>query len=104
MTKLHCRCIDTVLWCILIPLGFVAATALLWGADRARATDGSLPETPAAIMAQKRSEVDRQVLGVATQVFEPSLEMKENVDFLLTPALLLQEAMSEDILLTYPSE
>ena len=40
-------------------------------------------------------------LGVA---FEASLEMKENVDFLLTPALLMQEALSEDIVITYPSE
>jgi hypothetical protein len=38
------------------------------------------------------------------QTFEPSLEMKENVDFLLTPALLVQQVMSEDIVGTYPSE
>ena len=40
----------------------------------------------------------------ATTGFRPSLEMKENVDFLLTPALLMQEALSEDIITTYPSE
>lgn len=39
-----------------------------------------------------------------TAGFEPSLEMKENVDFLLTPALLVQEALSEDVIVTYPSE
>jgi hypothetical protein len=32
------------------------------------------------------------------------LEMKEHVDFLLTPALLVQEAISEDIIITYPTE
>jgi len=36
--------------------------------------------------------------------FQPSLEMKENVDFLLTPALLVQEAICDDIVLTYPTE
>jgi len=36
--------------------------------------------------------------------YELSLECKENVDFLLTPALLMQEAISDDIILTYPSE
>jgi hypothetical protein len=40
----------------------------------------------------------------ATTGFAPSLEMKENMDFLLTPALLVQEAMSEDVVATYPSE
>lgn len=36
--------------------------------------------------------------------FTPSLEMKENVDFLLTPALLVQEIISDDLMVTYPSE
>ena len=36
--------------------------------------------------------------------FKPSLAMKENADFLLTPALLVQEAISDDIIITYPTE
>ncbi len=36
--------------------------------------------------------------------FQTSLEMKENVDFLLTPALLVQEAICEDVVITYPTE
>ncbi len=36
--------------------------------------------------------------------FETSLKMKENVDFLLTPALLVQEVISDDVVITYPSE
>ena len=36
--------------------------------------------------------------------YRPSLQMKENVDFLLTPALLIQEAISPNVVLTYPSE
>lgn len=36
--------------------------------------------------------------------FKSSLQMKENVDFLLTPAMIVQEAISEDIVVTYPTE
>ena len=33
-----------------------------------------------------------------------SREVKENEDFLLTPALLVQEALAEDVVPTYPRE
>lgn len=33
-----------------------------------------------------------------------SLAVREQVDFLLTPALLVQEAVCEDVVLTYPEE
>jgi hypothetical protein len=36
--------------------------------------------------------------------FDTSLEMRENVDFLLAPALLVQNAISRDVVITYPSE
>jgi hypothetical protein len=36
--------------------------------------------------------------------FESSLEMRENADFLLAPALLVQNAISRDVVITYPSE
>jgi hypothetical protein len=62
-------------------------------ADRSKSVlDGATPATRTGILRE------------AMQVFEPSLEMKENVDFLLTPALLVQEAISEEIVVTYPSE
>jgi hypothetical protein len=54
--------------------------------------------------ARRMAGIERQILNSATQGFQPSLEMKENVDFLLTPALLMQEAMSQDIVITYPTE
>ncbi len=46
----------------------------------------------------------RSASKTATGGFAPSLEMKENTDFLLTPALLVQEAMSQDVIASYPSE
>ena len=36
--------------------------------------------------------------------FAPSLQSKEFADFLLTPALLMQEVICEDSIITYPSE
>ena len=42
--------------------------------------------------------------GMATSASAPSLEMRENVDFLLTPALLVQQAISDDVIITYPEE
>jgi hypothetical protein len=42
--------------------------------------------------------------GMLSGLPSPSLEMKENVDFFLTPALLVQECISEDVIITYPGE
>ena len=36
--------------------------------------------------------------------FRSSLDMKEQFDSLLTPAFLVQEALCEDTVLTYPTE
>lgn len=53
----------------------------------------------------QREVEDIQLLsGQMTYPFEPSLEMKENVDFLLTPAILVQEALSGHVVLTYPTD
>jgi hypothetical protein len=53
----------------------------------------------------QREVDDRRLLSTHLSItFEASLEMRENVDFLLTPVLLVQEALSEDIVITYPSE
>ncbi len=46
----------------------------------------------------------RQSSALGGSLFLPSLEMKENVDFLLTPALIVQECLMPDVLPTYPSE
>jgi hypothetical protein len=53
---------------------------------------------------QARDAALRSATRSVTGGFRPSLEMKENVDFLLTPALLMQEALSDEIITTYPSE
>jgi hypothetical protein len=53
---------------------------------------------------QRREELKKKISSGAAGNFQRSLEMKENVDFLLTPALLVQEVISKDIVITYPSE
>jgi hypothetical protein len=42
--------------------------------------------------------------GSYSGLVEPSFEMRENVDFILTPALLVQECISEGQIITYPEE
>lgn len=59
---------------------------------------------PADLKARAEAAALQAAVKTATMGFRPSLEMKENVDFLLTPALLVQEAMSDDLIITYPSE
>jgi len=51
-----------------------------------------------------RQTISREVSRKMTQNFRVSLEMRENVDFLLTPALLVQEAISHGVVVTYPAE
>ncbi len=54
--------------------------------------------------AHKRRIAGRIASDYGLGPFQLSLEMKENADFLLTPALIVQEAISDDIVLTYPTE
>lgn len=51
-----------------------------------------------------REEVRRQVSRRVSPNFQMSLEMRENVDFLLTPAILVQEGISDGVVITYPQE
>jgi hypothetical protein len=62
------------------------------------------PNQIAKAYMQKMAELDRQITTAATQAITPSLTKKETVDFMLTPALLMQEVMSENIVITYPTE
>jgi len=51
-----------------------------------------------------KEEIRKNMTKSASGNFRLSLEMKENVDFVLTPALLVQELISEEVVITYPSE
>jgi len=54
---------------------------------------------------QSLPEIARTVAGRRLSVnFSPSLNAREAADFLLTPAILTQEAISDSVVPTYPSE
>jgi len=90
-------------WLMVLLTGLVVVCASsIWPAGTARRAIERKDD--ADVEAQLRVAAFRSASKAATTGFEVSLEMKENVDFLLTPALLVQEAMSEDVIVTYPSE
>ncbi|MFX0209019.1 MAG: hypothetical protein ACFFDT_23750 [Candidatus Hodarchaeota archaeon] len=60
--------------------------------------------TTARVMNQRKAEHKKILSRFPIGNFQISLEMKENVDFLLTPAILMQDAISDDIVITYPTE
>lgn len=62
------------------------------------------PRADVAEMGQLPSAARKKARNLAGNLVSPSLEMKENVDFLLTPAILVQEAMSPGVMPTYPAE
>ena len=72
------------------------------GGDRGprppRSTKVPVPE------AEKQRIARGLASGFGLGAFQPSLEMKESADFFLTPALLVQEAICDDIIITYPTE
>lgn len=94
--------ICAVCFVILATIFSIACFSIASGSGNAPAPND--PNTMARMYMQKMAELDRQITTAATQTITPSLEKKENVDFLLTPALLMQEVMSDDIVITYPTE
>jgi hypothetical protein len=86
----------------------MAVVVLLFLLSRVLGGDHTFPTADTnrviATESQRQAMAKQIVSRQTTSNFEPSLEMKEDVDFLLTPALLVQESISDDIILTYPTE
>jgi hypothetical protein len=89
--------------CFIVSAASILVACFSLGSGTGNAPVPNDPNAARAYM-QKLVELDRQITTAATQTITPSLEKKENVDFVLTPALLMQEAMSEDTVITYPTE
>jgi hypothetical protein len=83
-----------LLLCVLSCLGMGAGGASS-RMERARMLAGLSPEDRV---------ITQQILEVDYHRVDQSLGEREEVDFLLTPALLVQEAVSDGIVLTYPEE
>ena len=88
---------------LMIPVGLL----LCLGAGAAMTP---APSTPPGIRqwmgARGKEEADAamQALTADYRITDRSFAFREQVDFLLTPALLVQEAVSDDVVLTYPEE
>jgi hypothetical protein len=72
---------------------------LVWQVPRAAA-----PVAPSVSPDAWKQMAKRLATGPAVANFAPSLETREVADFLITPALVIQEAISEQVVPTYPSE
>lgn len=88
---LPCGLMLTVSVCVI--LGWGHKTAVSSHPDSA----AGLPGSQGTLVNAARFEADRQL---ADECFM----LREQADFLLTPALLIQEAMCDDVVLTYPEE
>ena len=89
----------------------VLANTTMWVWDRDASVDRPLPESNERvdIAALEKDRGQFGILGdidsgMLSGLSSPSLKMKENVDFFLTPALLVQECISENVVITYPGE
>jgi hypothetical protein len=76
--------------------------ALCMGADNA--PDNGLSARYRLLEEEMKAGRGPALLNVSYRMADLSLNVREQVDFLLTPALLVQEAVSDDVVLTYPEE
>lgn len=92
-----------VQWVLLVVL-IVVLSGLVMAV--VRAADPAAPSGLQRLLDAPREEKADvlRMLGMHPRMADISLAVREQVDFLLTPALLVQEAISEDVVLTYPEE
>lgn len=62
------------------------------------------PKSNASVEKAVSSHAAQQFVNMMADNFFSSLDMKENVDFLITPALLVQDALAQNATPTYPAE
>jgi hypothetical protein len=90
------------------PLRVFVAIVFLMLLSRVLGGDHALRPARSKTVSVPEAHKERIAEGIAANYsmgnFKPSLEMKENADFMLTPALLVQEALCDDIVMTYPRE
>jgi hypothetical protein len=90
-------------WVIFGVLLILFAIEIPWFVDYIRPSN--LPSSPDRISNEQIFREDPLLQqGGYSGATDPSFEMRENVDFLLTPAILVQESISDDVILTYPEE
>jgi len=89
-------------------LWILAAIIFLAVLSRGLGVEVGRPRVASKNAPRPKAQRDQIAEGLAASYglghFKASLQMKENVDFLLTPAMIVQEAISDDIVITYPTE
>jgi len=88
-------------------LGVLMCVLLCLGMGDVKTLDGEMPPAMRGPMSEGTGQ-DRGPFGIHQMVrfhmADISLDVREIDDFLLTPALLVQEAVSDGVVLTYPEE
>lgn len=81
-----------------------AVAGLMMGA--ARPPDRAVPPGIRRLLDAPRDQkgTTMKALAFDYRMTDASFAQREETDFLLTPALLVQEAVSDDVVLTYPEE
>lgn len=88
-------------------LTVLACMVVCFGAGAASGPDQGIPPLLHRLANAREpgeAAIIRRHLKVDTQMVDFSQHIREHVDFLLTPALLVQEAISDGVILTYPVE
>jgi hypothetical protein len=93
---MRCHWVSATRWVLLMA---VLSALLGLGLVAVRASNQGEPPGLRQLKAR-----DPTLLDIDYPMADLSLAAREQVDFLLTPALLVQEAASEDVILTYPEE
>jgi len=87
-------------------LAMLLCASLCWSAASVKRVVGGRSPVPGQRQKLTREKLDAFLRGPAFNSYmaDLSLAVREQDDFLLTPALLVQEAVSDGVVLTYPEE
>ncbi len=93
---------------VIIMAVLTSGALVLADPETERGTD-TRSKAPASVPASTQQspfirEIPTTTMRLLQSSYEPSMEMRENVVFVLSPALLMQEALSPDLVITYPNE
>lgn len=88
-------------------LGVLVCVLLCLGMGAGGASSGKMPPGMRRQL-EARTDEERVILQHSLQINyageDGALDLREQMDFLLTPALLVQEAVTDGVVLTYPEE
>jgi len=90
-----------------ILIGVLICVSLCLGMGAAQPPNRRVPPAmrrPMNVPGPDQSAIMRLPIQTGISMADTSSQVRELTDFLLTPALLVQEAVSDGVVLTYPEE